>query len=59
LGVVIQALRFARVCYEDSVKYAHKRKTFGKKLIDHDVIRNKLVRRQVNIDLVGAYGAQG
>lgn len=26
----IQALRMARTCYEDSMKYAHKRKTFGK-----------------------------
>eukprot|EP01128_Nolandella_sp_AFSM9_P000623 TRINITY_DN10775_c0_g1_i1.p1 TRINITY_DN10775_c0_g1~~TRINITY_DN10775_c0_g1_i1.p1 ORF type:complete len:565 (+),score=87.08 TRINITY_DN10775_c0_g1_i1:68-1762(+) len=36
-----QAIRFARTCYEDSFKYAHKRSTFGKKLIDHPVIRAK------------------
>ncbi|KAJ3131788.1 hypothetical protein HK101_004679, partial [Irineochytrium annulatum] len=41
-GIAIQATRFARVCYEDAMKYAHKRKTFGKKLVDHPVIRNKL-----------------
>ena len=42
IGIVIQSLRFARVCYEESVKYAHKRKTFGKRLIEHPVIRLKL-----------------
>lgn len=49
MGIAIQATRFARVCYEESVKYAHKRKTFGKRLIDHAVIRNKLAHmiRQV------------
>lgn len=30
------------MCLEESIKYAHKRRTFGKKLIEHDVIRNKL-----------------
>lgn len=49
MGIVIQANRFARVCVEESLKYAHKRKTFGKRLIDHPVIRNKLAHmiRQV------------
>ncbi|KAF1913801.1 acyl-CoA dehydrogenase/oxidase [Ampelomyces quisqualis] len=42
IGIIIQSLRFARVCYEESMKYAHKRKTFGKRLIDHPVIRLKL-----------------
>ena len=41
IGIVIQAVRFARVCYEESVKYAYKRKTFGQRLIDHPVIRMK------------------
>ncbi|RYP60520.1 hypothetical protein DL769_008084 [Monosporascus sp. CRB-8-3] len=42
MGIIIQSLRFARVCYEESVKYANKRRTFGKKLIEHPVIRMKL-----------------
>jgi len=48
-GFVIQANRFARVCYEESFKYAHRRRTFGKKLIEHPVIRHKLAEmiRQV------------
>lgn len=42
IGIIIQCLRFSRVCYEESVKYAHKRRTFGKPLIKHPVIRLKL-----------------
>lgn len=41
-GFVIQANRFARVCYEEAFKYAHRRRTFGKSLIEHPVIRHKL-----------------
>jgi len=40
--VNIQANRFARVCYEEAFKYACKRETFDKKLIEHPVIREKL-----------------
>lgn len=40
--IIVQTVRFARVCYEDAFKYAHKRKTFGVRLIDNPVIRNKL-----------------
>jgi len=32
----------ARCAYEESMKFAHKRKTFGKTLVSHPVIRNKL-----------------
>merc|ERR1711865_530898 len=47
--IVAQVNRLARVCIEESWNYAHKRKTFGKRLIDHDVIRWKLAEmaRQV------------
>ena len=49
IGIIIQAVRFARVCYEESMRYAHKRSTFGKKLVEHPVIRLKLAHmaRQV------------
>ncbi len=50
LGIVIQALRFSRVCLEESVKYAHKRKTFGKYLIEHDVIRNKIAQMSIRVE---------
>ncbi|KAK2761360.1 hypothetical protein FQN54_001882 [Arachnomyces sp. PD_36] len=50
IGIIIQCIRFSRVCYEESVKYGHKRKTFGKKLIDHPVIRMKLAHMARQIE---------
>lgn len=42
LGICTEGISLARICLEESFKFAHKRKTFGKRLIDHPVIRNKL-----------------
>lgn len=41
--------RFARVCIEDAIKHGRQRKTFGKRLMDHQVLRHKIVEmsRQV------------
>ncbi|KAI1162762.1 acyl-CoA dehydrogenase/oxidase [Nemania serpens] len=50
IGIIIQSLRFSRVCYEESVKYASKRRTFGKKLIEHPVIRMKLAHMARQIE---------
>ncbi|ROV93473.1 hypothetical protein VSDG_06789 [Cytospora chrysosperma] len=50
VGIIIQCLRFSRVCFEESVKYANKRKTFGKKLIEHPVIRLKLAHMARQIE---------
>jgi alkylation response protein AidB-like acyl-CoA dehydrogenase len=50
MGIIIQSIRFARVCYEESVKYASKRRTFGSKLIDHPVIRMKLAHMARQIE---------
>ncbi|MCJ1466863.1 hypothetical protein MMC07_005484 [Pseudocyphellaria aurata] len=50
VGIIIQCIRFSRVCYEESVKYANKRRTFGKKLIDHPVIRLKLAHMARQIE---------
>jgi len=50
IGIIIQCLRFSRVCYEESIKYAHKRRTFGKKLIEHPVIRLKLAHMARQIE---------
>jgi len=41
-GIVAMTNRFSRVCMEEALKFASKRKTFGKQLIQHDVIRWKL-----------------
>merc|ERR1719355_431442 len=37
-----QAARMARTCVEESLRYARKRKTFGKHLIEHQVIQHKI-----------------
>lgn len=43
LGIAIMVNRQARVCLEDTVKYAQVRNTFGKPLISHQVIRHKVM----------------
>lgn len=34
---------FALACYQDALEWAQQRKTFGKRLVDHQVVRHKLV----------------
>jgi len=41
-GICAMTNRFSRVCLEESLKFANKRKTFGKTLVQHPVIRFKL-----------------
>merc|ERR1719171_1198116 len=41
-GICAMTNRFSRVCLEESIKFATKRKTFGKTLVRHPVIRWKL-----------------
>ncbi|KAL0477695.1 long-chain specific acyl-CoA dehydrogenase, mitochondrial [Acrasis kona] len=53
--IACQASRFARVCYEEAFKYAHKRSTFGKRLIDHPVIRLKLAHMTRQIESTHAW----
>lgn len=55
MGIAIQATRFARVCLEDSIRYSHKRSTFGKKLIEHAVIRNKLAHMARKVEATHAW----
>lgn len=55
MGIAIQACRFSRVCLEESIKYSHKRKTFGKRLIDHPVIRNKIANMAHKVEATHAW----
>jgi acyl-CoA dehydrogenase len=50
LGMAASGVALARVCLEDAVRWAQDRKTFGKRLADHQVIRHKVAEmlRQVN-----------
>lgn len=45
-----QSNRYARVCLEEAVRYARGRKTFGKKLIEHQVIRHKVAEMSRQIE---------
>merc|ERR1719171_528626 len=47
--------RFSRVCMEEALKFANKRKTFGKKLVQHDVIRWKLAEMARSIEATHAW----
>lgn len=42
LGMAAQAAAAARVCIEEAAAWAQERKTFGKRLADHQVIRHKI-----------------
>jgi len=43
------------VCLEESLKHAHKRKTFGVRLIDHPVIRNKVAHMARHVEATQAW----
>jgi len=53
-GIGIGAVCFARVCVEESVRYAKTRKTFGKALIEHQVIRHKIANMSKRV--MACYG---
>ncbi|WP_417546963.1 acyl-CoA dehydrogenase family protein [Marinobacter segnicrescens] len=46
---------FARACYEEVVDYARQRQTFGKSLIEHQVVRHKLADMYMKIEASQAY----
>jgi len=41
-AMAVSACRMARCCLEDAIRYARVRKTFGRPLIGHQVIRHKM-----------------
>ncbi len=45
----------ARVCLEDAVAWASERRTFGKRLADHQVIRHKIAQMKQKINATQAY----
>jgi len=50
-----QMLGMSLRCFDESVSYAKERKTFGKALIEHQVIRHKLADMSAKIDAMDAY----
>ncbi|MEM1050455.1 MAG: acyl-CoA dehydrogenase family protein [Pseudomonadota bacterium] len=55
LGLVAGMLGMMRVCFDESVAWAQERETFGKRLIEHQVIRHKLADMSARIDMIEAY----
>jgi acyl-CoA dehydrogenase len=55
VALIAQALGMSKVCLEESVRWAQERETFGKRLIEHQVIRHKIADMSARIDAVEAY----
>ncbi|HML06870.1 MAG TPA: acyl-CoA dehydrogenase family protein [Xanthobacteraceae bacterium] len=55
LGLAASAIGFAQVAYEEAVEHAKLRHTFGRPLIQHQVIRHKLVDMRQRIAASQAY----
>jgi acyl-CoA dehydrogenase len=48
-GIGVAALGFAQACLDEALSWARQRKTFGAALVEHQVIRHKLVDMQMRI----------
>ncbi|MEE8546063.1 MAG: acyl-CoA dehydrogenase family protein, partial [Alphaproteobacteria bacterium] len=55
IGMAATATAFARLATEQAVAYARQRRTFGARLIDHQVIRHKLVDMTQRVEASQAY----
>ena len=49
LAMAVGALGFAQACLDEALDWARQRKAFGAALIDHPVLRHKLVDMQMRI----------
>ena len=56
LGMAAAAVGFAQACLDEAVGWARERKTFGKHLIEHQVVRHKLVEMQTRVHAARALG---
>jgi acyl-CoA dehydrogenase len=55
LMLATQALAFAQVCLDEAIVYGRERHTFGKPLVENQVIRHKLVDMAMRINAGVAY----
>jgi acyl-CoA dehydrogenase len=55
LMLATQALAFAQVCLDEAIAYGRERHTFGKALVENQVIRHKLVDMAMRINAGVAY----
>jgi acyl-CoA dehydrogenase len=52
INLIAGVLGMMKACLEDSIAWAQERETFGKKLIEHQVIRHKIAEMSARIDAV-------
>ncbi|HOM13412.1 MAG TPA: acyl-CoA dehydrogenase family protein [Rubrivivax sp.] len=54
-GIAAATLGFAEACYDEALAWAQQRKTFGRSLVEHQVVRHKLVDMQQRIRATAAW----
>ena len=55
LSMAAMALGFSECCFDEALSWAQQRKTFGTALIDHQVIRHKLMDMKMRIESTRAW----
>jgi acyl-CoA dehydrogenase len=55
LSMSAMALGFAQACFDEALDWARQRKTFGNTLMEHQVIRHKLVDMQMRVSSTQAW----
>jgi acyl-CoA dehydrogenase len=55
LSMSAMALGFAQACFDEALDWARQRKTFGSTLLEHQVVRHKLVDMQMRISSTQAW----
>lgn len=55
LSMSAMALGFAQACFDEALDWARQRKTFGRTLLEHQVVRHKLVDMQMRISSTQAW----
>jgi len=50
IDMASQSIAFSRVCFNEALAWARERSTFGRKLVEHQVIRHKLVEMDRHIN---------
>ena len=54
-GLAASSLGFAEACFDEALAWARQRKTFGRALVEHQVIRHKLADMQMRIQSTAAW----
>lgn len=55
LAMIAGSLGMMRVCFDASLDWARERRTFGQRLVEHQVIAHKFAEMSARIDMIEAY----